>query len=263
MKKLMFAAAVAASMVAFGDITSANVVGYESFTTQDTLGTGYNDSWTKVGLAFDQVGGGTSVTIDTNIFNRVAMPDDKVVIYNPEAMDYETYSFLGYDGETSNGWNFFHYNDEWKQVDDKIASFVVNKGEGVMITPWDYSVVTMTTSGQVADTTKSQQWVMPVGAWTQVIMNPYPINTTFKDLESFAQAEDVLYVVNPAAMDCDTYSYLGAGNGWYYTRWGDDWEQHDGYIPAGSTEVILPAGGTGYYVNYNLDGRTWTVTLEK
>ena len=234
-----------------------------NFKTKDTLGSGAPDFLTAVGLPFGAIGTMGSTVIDTKIFDNDALAGDQVVIYNPEVMDYEFYTFLGFEGDVSQGWSFLRYNMEtWEQENITCKNFTINYGEGVLIMPNDGMEVSMTTAGQVADLEKSQTWEMQAGEWTKGIMNPYPVDTTLADLETFAKMGDNLYVVNCAVQDCDVYTYLGKGDGWSHLYYGDDWEQHNETITNGST-VVLPAGKEGYYVPNDTDGRVWTVSLKK
>ena len=104
---------------------------------------------------------------------------------------------------------------------------------------------------------------MPAGESYAKIMNPYPIDTTLSDLETFAVPGDTLYVFNRAFWDLDFYVYLGKGNGWSVTTYNaETWTQYD-YTETDTTKVVMPAGIGGTYQSADQDGRTWTVTLGK
>ena len=263
MKKLMFAITAIAAGVCMADVSSANCVGYMNFKTKDTLNAGFPDFLTAVGLPFGAIGTMGGTVIDKKIFDYDIVENDKVVIYNPEVMDYEFYTFLGFDGDASKGWNFLHYNmDTWEQEAIKCQSFTVDYTEGVMMLPVSGEELSVNSSGQVADLEELQTWEMTPDEWTKAIMNPYPIATTFADLETFAKENDKLYVVNCAVQDCEVYTFLGAGNGWSFLYYGDDWEQHTTKI-TDSSAIVLSAGQIGYYVPVDTNGRVWTVTLKK
>ena len=202
------------------------------------------------------------VVVGTKVFDYDVQLSDKVVIYNPEVMDYEFYTFNGFESETSLGWNFLHYNmDSWEQETITCQDFTVNYTEGIMMLPDSGMELSISSSGQVADLEESQTWQMLEGEWTKAIMNPYPVDTTFADLETFAKLSDKLYIVNCAVQDCEVYTYNGEGEGWNFLYYGDDWEQHTITI-TDSTAVVLPAGQVGYYVPDDTNGRVWTVSLK-
>ena len=91
MKKLMIAATAALwATVGLADVTSANVVGYQT--------TGFDKSgWMmNVGVAFSNVGAADGAfTLDDKFFGGAAAEGDQIITLDAEAWDLNTYDKLG------------------------------------------------------------------------------------------------------------------------------------------------------------------------
>lgn len=250
MKKLMFGlAAIAAGSVMA--IESANVVGYQQFA---------GDWISSVGAAFKPVAA-EGWTNETTVFGNDVATDDVVYMFNPEVWDLDYYQFAGFDGEgASLGWGYYTTDAETgEQVASVIKSFDTAKGDQIYFQPTD-GISGLTIAGEVADT-KGATVTIAEGEWIATLMNPYPVNTTLADLETFFKTDDVLYVFNPMVWDLDYYQFGGEGNGWgYYSTNPEDGEPTAELITDTSL-VVLPAGVGGYIQPSDTDGRVWNVGL--
>ena len=251
MKKLMFAAAVAAGLVAIGDgIESVNTVGY----IQQSLGEG--EYVHTVGVSFKACGVASGAyTIGTDIFGTAAAEGDMIYVFDPENWDLSSYTFSGYDGTTSLGW-FYSGADG---TTDTFATFQVQKGEVVYFQPADM-ITDATVSGEVeAGTSASVTFDLSSGDYVFPLVNPFPVATTLGDLETFAAAGDMVYAFDAQNWDLASYTFNGFENnvsqGWFFSG-------ADGSTDTltDSTTVILPAGQGAFFQ----PGATctWTKTLQ-
>ena len=95
MKKLMCAVAALSAGICLADITSANIVGYQT--------TGFDKSgWMmNVGVAFSNVGAADGAfTLDDTFFGGAAAEGDQIITLDAGAWDLNTYDKLG----AGNGW---------------------------------------------------------------------------------------------------------------------------------------------------------------
>jgi len=99
--------------------------------------------------------------------------------------------------------------------------------------------------------TSSGDYVFP-------LVNPYPKDTTFGDLETFAVAGDMVYVFDADNWDLAGYTFNGFENnvsaGWYFL--GADGSED---TITNSSAVILPAG-KGAFIQVN-ETATWTASM--
>jgi len=251
MKKVMFAAAVAAGLVAIGDgIESANTVGYIT----QSLGEG--EYVHTVGVSFKNCGvAAGTYTVGTKVFSVDAAAGDMVYIFDPNNWDLSGYTFNGYDGETSLGW--FYVGADGSS--DTVASFDVEKGEVVYFQPAD-AVTAATISGEVeAGSSASVTFDLSSGEFVFPLVNPFPVATTLGDLETFVAAGDMVYVFDAMNWDLSGYTFNGFDGetslGWFYV--GADGSSD---TITDSSTVILPAGqGAFFQPNATC---TWIKTLE-
>ena len=231
------------------------MVGYQSFGTGDWV--------TQAGAAFSPINTTGKWVNDTSIFGNTAVEGDTVNKFSAEVWNLLSWVFLGFQGETSKGWAYSYVDTEtWEPAEMVVASFETKQGDTVTYQPSD-GVSGLTMAGQVTDTSKSATWTLEAGEWIGDIMNPYPINTTLADIETFAIEGDTLLVFNPTFWDLDSYVYLGKGNGWAVTTYSSEtWEQIQ-YVETDTTKVVMSAGIGGCFQPTDTDGRTWTVTLGK
>lgn len=201
---------------------------------------------------------------DTQVFGNDISAYDYVYIFNPELWDVDSYMFNGFDGETSLGWMLYRANEEGEMDEIPLESFELSKGDVVTFEPAD-GMSGLNVAGEVEDVSKPATWVLSGEDYNGPIMNPYPIDTTLADIETFAVDYDYMYVFNPELWDIDSYMYNGAGNGWSLYRADESGELVETPIDASesATYVILRAGENGVYEPADSNGRTWTVDLSK
>ena len=255
MKKLMFAAAVAAAGLAFG-IESANTVGYLSY--QSGLGI------ENVGAAVSPINASGTWNATSNIYDTAAVSGDVVMLLNPNIFDLDSYQFLGYtEGGASAGWVYTTSDpDTGDPIDEMVTSFVLGKGQVTYCQPAD-GISGFLTAGEVQSGTSATVAFEDDGFFEFV--NPFPKATTLGDLETFCQESDVLMVLNFNIFDLDSYQFLGKLNGvsqgWIYTTSDPDTGDPIDQLITDPTTVVLPAGQGGYFQPGDGGNRSWTVTL--
>jgi len=255
MKKLMIAAVASIAAVGAFAVESANVVGYQAFGTGDYI--------TTAGAAVSPINATGKWTCDTKVFDNDVVAGDVVYIFDSEVWNLNSWGFAGFDGEgKSLGWAYYYTDTTtWEPADTVVASFELEKGDTVYFQPND-GVSGLTVAGEVTDPTASATWTLAPGEWIGNIMNPFPVATTLADLETFAKAGDVIYVFNYNFWNLDSYGYIGPGQGWAcYTTSDVTWEAID-YVVTDTSTVVMPAGIGGCFQPTDMDGRTWTVSLQ-
>ena len=205
----------------------------------------------NVGVQFSNVGAvDGSFTLGDAFFSGVSAEGDQIITLDADAWNLNQYDKLG-DG---NGWvltpadggDFEH-----------VTSVKLSKGDMIYYIP---TVATeLTVAGQVADTTAAQSVTFDLdneqGQWMFSLVNPYPIDTTWGDLNVFTKEGDQLISLDGDAWNLNQYDRLGDGNGWVLTPAdGGDFE-----LITDETAVIIPAGGSAYYIPTQTV--TWTVSL--
>ena len=87
------------------------------------------------------------------------------------------------------------------------------------------------------------------------LVNPYPVDTTWGDINVFTKEGDQIITLDGDAWNLTQYDRQADGNGWVVTPAdgsAQEFINDDG-------EVIIPAGGSVYYIP--TETVTWTVTL--
>ena len=224
MKKLMFAgiAALCATVVlADGEISSANVVGY----TTKAVEAG---KYYLIGTQFDEAATATAGRIDMNKLISLSasldagtFEDDfatapQILVLNPSGVGYKSYYYIS-DGTDENddelGYDTW-CDDYGYELDDSVK---LTLGKGF----WFYSPTTsgtITTAGQVSDApTKTIE--IPANQYS-IICNPYPVAVALQSLttsatpglfeDDFATAPQIL-VQKPSTVGYDTYYYISDG----------------------------------------------------
>jgi len=239
MKKVMFAAAVAASMVAFGDITSQNVVGYAT--------TGAIDGFKIMGAQFANVG--TEKAIDlTDIkvtgYTGETQADLKAQLLDSAGRGGMTYSYYDVPGEFTGWMDSFDNPIEPGQV-------VLQPGAGF----WVYAPSTdwaLQTAGEVptADiaVTLIDGFRMVVNS-TPVAMDLSKVGVTGYTGET--QADVKAQVLDSAGRGGMTYSYYDVPG--EFTGWMDSFDN-----PVEEGQVMLQPGA-GYWVY--APSTAWTLAL--
>ena len=245
MKKLMFAAAVAAGLVAFGDgIESANTVGYSSIAVTA-------NTWYMAGVQFTDTATGASISLNDFVkgdFEAKAFWDDELAI----APIIQIYSATG-------GYTPYFYFSDAADGDDEVTAWANADGDTVDITLapgqalWfknPTAACNVTFAGQVlASGTKDISCT--AGVWN-MIANPYPT-------ELALNSEGITWNVEPKAFWDDelaiapiiqVYSATGGYTPYFYfsdAADGDDevtaWANADG----DKTSVSIPVGGAVWF----------------
>ena len=205
----------------------------------------------NVGVAFSNVGAADGAfTLDDKFFGGAAAEGDQIFTLDADAWDLSQYDKLG----VGNGWIMTPAGSVDQEV---VTSIRAKKGDMLYYIPAEAS--TLTVAGEVADTTAAQTVTFDTaneaGQWMFTLVNPYPIDTTWGDLNTFTKEGDQLFALDGDAWDLTQYDRLGDGNGWIITPAGTT----DQEIITDTDAVIIPAGGSIYYVP--TETVTWTVTL--
>ena len=263
MKKLMFAAAVAAGLAAFGEgIESANTVGY---TSKDvTAGKFY-----LIGTQFDKAGSDSAGSINMNDLiklsstNAAGLYDDdfatapKISVLNAAGTGYNNYFYIS-DGTDDNDDELGY--DCWCDEDgyelDNTTKLTL--GKGFWFTSPSTSG-TITTVGQVSEIA-SVTLDFPADKFT-ILCNPYPLAVALQSLtttatpglydDDFATAPKIS-ALNAAATGYNNYFYISDGTDdnddeLGYNAWCDEdgYELENTQIEAGAAFWIsAPAAGS-------------------
>ena len=258
MKKLMFTAAVAAGLAAFG-IESSNTVGYLQNEVSATTVSGTID----VGVSFNNIGTvDGSYVVSNKLFNTEISDGDVILIFNPAAYNYDWYQYMSDTGSGNPGWMI----QDMETFDTTfVDSFTVNPGDSLVYMGASADV---TISGEVADTAgASRVFVIDLNGDPDETMfpiaNPFPIATTAKMFNGFIADGDVLLIWNDAAYNYDWYQYMsdiGSGDpGWMV----QDMETYDTTFLSSENDIILKAGTGAIFMPAVGGTRTWTVSLSE
>ena len=155
MKKVMFAAAVAAAGLAFG-IESANTVGYQTVTCQP-------NTWYLLGAQFQNTAG-TSMTIQEFLQGAYTATDDpetapEIQMWNGNSYDHYYFMGTAYDEDLN------EYNNVWANGVGDYSELAINTGDGVWFKNKSASAITITIAGQVLETS-TETISVPANQWT-------------------------------------------------------------------------------------------------
>ena len=259
MKKLMTAVVSAAAMACIAEGVDSNTVGFQNFELDLEAG----QYCLPVAPQFTALNLAQKWTFADKIFENDAVEGDQISNFDPELWDMVSWVHNGFTekGEC-NGW-IYSYNDAWTgdPIEEPVASFDVDRNDILFFQPAD-GESGATIAGEVADIENGVEITFPDSACYNLV-NPFPVDTTLGDLESFCKEGDTLQVFDADAWDIVSYVYNGAGNGWVYS-YNDPWtgESIDDVI-TDSSRVVLKAGQGGYFNAADDDGRTWKVTIKK
>lgn len=217
MKKVMFAAAVAASMVAFGDITSQNVVGYQSVPAPrgDSMRT----------PTFKAVAGTTYKISDIKVIGSAGMGEVNIALIDATTGDWSAQYYWFEEGKSTlgtGGW----FNEPWGETPVTDAN-VLTIGQGVFVNSPNNDVE-LSVSGEVISGAPTAS--IPVG--NSMIGNPTPVDQYYKDMTvtgSAGMADVHLAILDATTGDWTTQLYwfdedmstaMGPA-GWFYEPWGE------------------------------------------
>lgn len=256
MKKLMFAVAALTAGFCVADITSANTVGYQQFTVLDDV-----NPYVTGGAAFTQINGGTKWTCETQLFGTDVFEGDQIMIFQPDFWDLENLQYLG----AGNGWQHMSVDpDTWADINEVIQNFKLDSFVALTYQPND-CVSGLNVAGQVVDLSKPAVWSIENDVYYAPIMNPYPIDTTLGDLETFVQDGDQIYFFRPDFWDLENFQFLGDGNGWQHMSVDTSTWEDINEIITDKDYVILKAGhgATFQPADAATGARVWEVSLKK
>ena len=249
MKKLMFAAAIAAA--AFGanaELASANVVGYKTYALnlEDE-----NDYVHNMGIQFSDVAG-EAYTITDSIFGTALNIDDVIFVFDPAYYGYTLYTY----GEVETGVMGFTVMFADGTWGDPIYSLTVNKGDNILYMPVALEVKPCVSGEIQASGTATLEFTLTEEDYIFPITNPFPMETKLSDL-SCLQIDDSLFVWDSLYYGYTLYTYGEVATGvmgltvmYADGTWGEP-------ITDTST-VIFKEGQGGLYMP--VGDRVWSVT---
>lgn len=235
-----------------GSYEEDNVVGYQA----------YESEWIQpIGTAFMPINETGTWNCGSQFVGNDVTASDVVMMFNPDKWDLDSYTSLGFDEKgNSLGWIYATADYETGDpIEEPVKGFEVGFGQNLYFMPAD-GITGVTVAGQVANL-DAKQVVTFADNWIYELVNPYPIATTLKDLETFCVVSDVIMIFNPDKWDLDSYTYLGEGNWLYATA---DYETGDPIESEveDTSAVLLPAGKGGFYMPADGEPRVWTVSAK-
>lgn len=227
------------------EITSPNVVGYAQ--------SGFDQGgWMiPVGVAFSNLGSQDgSFTIGEEAFAGIAEEGDQMITFDGDLWNVNQYDKVG----AGEGWLLTPADGGDPEV---IASITLAKGGFVYYVP--VSGEALTIAGQIANPNAAQSVTFDLGnaagQWMFPLVNPFPIDTTWGDINTFTLEGDQVITFDGDYWNVNQYDRLADGDGWLLTP-------ADGGNPEvvnDETAIAIPAGGAVYYVPTATV--TWTVEL--
>lgn len=205
----------------------------------------------NVGVAFSNIGAQDGAyTINDTFFSGAAAEGDQIITLEAEVWNLNQYDKLG----VGNGWVLTPADGSDSEVIQNIA---LAKGDFMYYIPAEASEVNI--AGRVADTTAAQTVTFDLdneeGQWMFPLVNPYPVETTWGEINTFTKEGDQLIALNGEAWNLDQYDRLADGNGWVLTPA----DGSDSELIKDDEAIAIPAGGAVYYIP--VETVTWTVTL--
>ena len=264
MKKLLFAAALAASLTVLADVTSANCVGYIS---RDIA----PDTFYMIGVQFENVGG--DATADLN-----------------KVLGLKNIAACGFDDRLTDGaeiqvrvgnvYNYYYYiNDAWDADDNPVDGDVWADADGYVITENDLlqlgdgfwfnargksagTGASLTVNGEVSSATElGKDFVGTSDGYFSIKANPFPVATDLNTVKN----EGLVAVGYDNRLTTGNEIQVRIGNvyNYYYyinDAWdaddnpvdGDVWANADGYIV---TDADLIAPGASFWMHARQNGK--------
>ena len=248
MKKLMFAAAVAAGLAAFGDgIESSNTVGYNTVTI--------NKQYTILGIPFTGTTGSAMSIQDAVPYcagmtkSNAASDADCIQIMDDQG-NYEEYFMC--NGKKGKG-TVEGGDGKWVNSDESVVSTkTMPAGTPFWYVSKNYATpYNITVAGQVLSTNESQT---PLNVTYQLIANPYPCDLPLNNCIPFIEG----MTKSNAASDADTIQIMD-DQGNYEEYFMCNGKKGKGTIEGGDgkwvnsdesvvTTAVLPAGKGAWFV---------------
>ena len=216
---------------------------------------GYDKSgWMmNVAVQFDNVESEDgSFEIGEKVFNVTATENDQIFTLDAAAWNLSQSDKLGVDL----GWIMYPADGG---ACEYFAAIRQKRGDFVYYVPYETSSVPeVLVSGAVAKLGEQSVKFEPTDEnWMFSLVNPFPIDTTWGDLNTFTKENDQIFSLDAVAWNIKQYDRQPDGCGWLLTP-------ADGspteYITDESA-VALKAGEAAYYVPAGTETVTWTVTL--
>ena len=249
MKKLMFAAVVAAAGLMYG-LESSNTVGYQQY----ALDTSNPDDYVhNIGVQFKNTGATESYTITTSIFGVNLEDGDSIFIFDPVFYGYTLYIYA----EITPGTMGFLVTTADGADGEPVYSLTVNKGDNILYMPVTLDT-TPNVSGEVqASGSATLTFTVEGDDYIFPITNPFPKATTLADLTCLEDG-DQIFVWDSVYYGYTllTYAEVSAGVMGFLVTTADG---ADGEPITSPSAVIFGVGQGGLYMP--TASRTWTVTL--
>ena len=202
-----------------------------------------------VGVQFKAMTASGDYTIDSKIFDTDAVAGDAVYVFDYQNWDLTCYTFVGYtDQGASRGWSVTYADGSLGSV----STFQVSAGDNLWLMTSD--AISISGEVQAAGSTKLTFTVTDEDYMFE-FANPYPIDTTFGDLETFCEAGDCFYTFNHVDWDLECFTYVGTGRGWSATyadgTLGTITDSSAVALPVGTGAFLMPGGSREWTVTFN------------
>lgn len=214
---------------------------------------GYDKSgWMmNVAVQFDNVESEDgSFEIGEKFFNGTATEGDQIYTIDAAAWDVNQSNKQG----EGLGWVLYPADGG---ASEYFAAIRQKRGDFVYYAPLDATAVSeVTVPGAVAKLGEQSVTFEPTDEnWMFSLVNPFPIDTTWGELNTFTTETDQIFTLDAVAWDVNQYNRQPDGYGWtLYPADGGDSEHF-----TDEEEVALQAGEAAYYAPTKTT--TWTVTL--
>ena len=239
MKKLMVLGALSAiAGGAFG--VSSGIVGYKNYTLEaDSLSQDY--AMYSVGVSFiniDSEDGG--YTIDEDVFGLAKEEGDQLYTWDQELWNLNQFDALA----AGEGW-VATWADTTTEV---LQSVKIGKNGQVWVIPLSEGV---RIAGAIAASGTQTITFEPTDeVYMFPIANPFPIETTWGDLNTFTQEGDQLYTWDADLWNLNQFDAVD--NGWIAT-----WADTSSELLDDDSAVVLKVGEGGQFIP--VDATSWTV----
>ena len=205
----------------------------------------------NVGVAFSNVAAQDGkFNLGDNFFSGTATEGDQIITLDANAWNLNQYDKYGVGA----GWYLTPADGSDGEF---VTSITIAKGDFFYYIPVVATEVNV--AGNVADTKTPQSVTFDLnneqGEWMFQLVNPYPVDTTWGELNTFTKEGDQIITLDGDAWNLNQYDRYADGYGWYLTPA----DGGAGEFILDETAVAIPAGGAVYYIP--VETTTWTVTL--